>query len=81
MPEQSARNLDLSRIKGQKLLDQLQLSAKDREWAQKHGEELICLFLRDLSERLEPGISFRAIPAVFAYARAVIEAGYETPSS
>lgn len=80
MQEEDVNHLDQSRVRGQKLLDELKLSPKDRQWAEQQGDELIRLFLRSLSEQVEGGISFRAIPAVFAYAEAVIEAIYEKRS-
>lgn len=80
MAEEQVRTLDQSRIRGQELLDRLKLSPQDRQWAEKHGDELLRLYLRRLSERLEGGVSFRAIPAVFAYAQAVVDAIYEKRS-
>jgi hypothetical protein len=51
---------------GDDALDQFNLSRKERDWAQQFEDASTTQWTRRLSKRLKPGISFKAIPAVFA---------------
>ena len=77
MPDDDAdafvEQLRQARSKAREATDRFGLSAEERQWVEKLGEELILDWSRSLSERLDDGIGFAAIPAIFAYALAVME--------
>jgi hypothetical protein len=76
MDEEPAGNLEQSREAGREVLNLLPLSPDERLWVEREAEELVSSSTRTLSERLKQGVSFKAIPAVFAYALAVVNARY-----
>jgi hypothetical protein len=76
MNDEHRRKLERSREKGREILNRLRLSPKERLWVEREAERLVSSTTKTLSERLEPGVSFKAIPAVFAYALAVVNARY-----
>jgi hypothetical protein len=65
--------LNDSKAKGEIALDKYDLTPLERAWARRCGEELIARWTKGLSKRLKPGISFKAVPAVFAYGLAVMK--------
>lgn len=73
MQDEHDRSAALLKLRGRAALDSLNLTQEDRDWAERMADELIAEWSRILSERLDKGISFRAIPAVFTYALAVMQ--------
>jgi hypothetical protein len=77
MNDKHLRKLEQSRADGREILNRLRLSPKERLWVEREAEQLVSSITKTLSERLEAGVSFKAIPAVFAYALAVVNSRYK----
>ena len=80
MNDKHSRKLEQSREEGRRVLRRLRLSPIEQRWVEREAEEFVSSTTRTLSERLEAGVSFKAIPAVFAYALAVVNARYRPES-